>query len=120
MSSTTREADEAVGVSEQRFERQIGRERLGAFLRPGAGVRLGKQPAEVGVALRRLDEQGDVGASFQTDLRAGDRPDAERLRGVGELERAADPIVVGERKRLVAEIGGPRSQLLGQRGAVEE
>jgi hypothetical protein len=28
--------------------------------------------------------------------------------------------VVGERERLVAEVGGPRGELVGQRGAVEE
>jgi hypothetical protein len=39
---------------------------------------------------------------------------------VGELERAVDAVVVGERERLVAELGGPRGDLLGQRGAVEE
>ena len=89
-------------------------------LRPGARVRLGEQPAEVRVALRRLDEQGDVGAALECDLRAGDRPEAERLRRVGELERAVDAVVVGERERLVAEVGGPRGELLGLRGAVEE
>jgi hypothetical protein len=39
---------------------------------------------------------------------------------VGELERAADGVVVGERERLVAEVGGARGELVGQRGAVEE
>jgi hypothetical protein len=53
-------------------------------------------------------------------LRAGDRADAEGLRRVGELERAVDAIVVGECERLVAEFGGTRGELLGQRGAVEE
>jgi hypothetical protein len=37
-----------------------------------------------------------------------------------ELERAADAVVVGERERLVAEVRGPRGDLVGQRGAVEE
>jgi hypothetical protein len=83
-------------------------------------MRLGQQPAEVRVALRRLDEQGDVGTAGQRQLGAGDRPDAERLGGVGELEGAADGVVVGERERLVAEVGGPRGELVGQRGAVEE
>jgi hypothetical protein len=39
---------------------------------------------------------------------------------VGELERAADGVVVGERERLVAEVGGARGELVGQRGPVEE
>ena len=114
------QTDEAVGVGEQRLERQLGRERLGALLRPRAGVRLGEQAAEVRVSLRRLDEQGDVRTAGQRQLGAGDRPDAERLGCMGELERAADGVVVGERKRLVAEVGGAGGELVGQRGAVEE
>jgi hypothetical protein len=55
-----------------------------------------------------------VGPSFEAQLGAGDRPDAERLRGVRELERAADAVVVGERKRFVAEIRSPRRELFGQ------
>jgi hypothetical protein len=107
-------------VLEQRLERQLRREGLRALLRPGLRVRLGEQPAEVRVALRRLDEQGDMRAAGQRELGTGDRPDAERLRRVGELERAADAVVVGERERLVAEVRGPRGDLVGQRGAVEE
>jgi len=37
-----------------------------------------------------------------------------------ELERAVDAVVVGERERLVAELGRARGELLGQRRAVEE
>jgi hypothetical protein len=83
-------------------------------------VRLGQQPAEVRVALRGLDEQGDVSAPDEVDLGAGDRADTERLGRVGELERAAHGVVVGERERLVPEVGGARGELVGQRGAVEE
>jgi hypothetical protein len=39
---------------------------------------------------------------------------------VRELQRAVDAVVVGERERLVAELGGARCELLGQRGTVEE
>jgi hypothetical protein len=39
---------------------------------------------------------------------------------VRELQRAVDAVVVGQRERLVAELGGARGELLGQRGAVEE
>ncbi len=61
-----------------------------------------------------------MGPSFQTELGAGDRPDAECLRRVGELERAADAVVVGERERLVTEVGGTGGELLGLRSSVEE
>ena len=61
-----------------------------------------------------------MGAAFERDLGAGDRPQPERLRRVRELERAVDAVVVGQRERLVAELGGARGELLGLRGAVEE
>jgi hypothetical protein len=61
-----------------------------------------------------------VRAIVERQLRAGDRPHAERLGRVRELERAVDAVVVGERERRVTELGGPCGKLLGQRGAVEE
>ena len=91
-----------------------------AFLRPRVRVRRGQQAAEVRVALRRLDEQGHVGAADEGHLGAGDRADAGELRRVRELERAEDAVVVGERERLVAELGRTQCQLLGVRGAVQE
>ena len=61
-----------------------------------------------------------MGAALECDLRASDRPEAERLGRVGELERAVDTLVVRERERLVAELGRARRELLGVRGPVEE
>ena len=116
----TGEADEPVVQLEQELDRQRGIERrvLGPGSRPR--VRRGEEAAEVRVAPRVLDEQRDVGAALERDLRPGDRPHAERLRRVRELERAEDPVVVGEGERLVAELGGAQRELLGQRGAVQE
>ena len=54
------------------------------------------------------------------DLCACDRPHAERLRRVRELERAVDAVVVCERERLVPELGSARRELLRLRRAVEE
>ena len=115
------EADEPlVQLLEQRLvERGLARLVLASRrprVRPGGG----EQPAEVRVALRRLDEQRDVRAAGERDLGAGDRPHAERLGRVRELERAVDAVVVGERERLVAELGGGRDELLGLRGPVQE
>ena len=45
------ETHEPLGALEQGVQRQLGRKRVGALLRPCAGVRLGQEPAEVGVAL---------------------------------------------------------------------
>ena len=53
-------------------------------------------------------------------LGAGDRPDAGVLRGMRELERAVDAVVVGESERRVAELRRSRDELLWMRGAVEE
>ena len=114
------EADEPVVQLEEALLEQRGIERRVLGPGPRPRVRRGQQPAEVRVAARVLDEQRDVRAALERHLRAGDRPDAERLRRVRELERAVDPVVVGERERLVAELGRAKRQLLRQRRTVEE
>ncbi len=47
------------------------------------------------------------------ELAAGDRPQAGGLRGVGELERAAEVVVVRDRERVVAERDGAVDELVG-------
>ena len=115
------EADEpVVQLLEQRL---VERGRHGLRLasrRPRVLVRGGEQPAEICVPARRLHEQRDVGAAGERHLGAGDRPHAERLRRVRELERAVEAVVVGERQRLVAELRGADDQFLGQRRSVQE
>ena len=107
-------------MSRSDCEVNAGGSGLVARFRARAGVRLGEQPAEVRVALGGLDEQGDVAppSSVTSAPVIGRRP--KRLGRVGELERAVDAVVVGERERLVAELGRPRGELLGLRSAVEE
>ena len=83
-------------------------------------MRGSEEPAEVRVTALALDEERDVRAVAEGDLGAGDRADAERLRRVRELERAVDAVVVGERERLVAELGGADCKLLGKGCSVEE
>jgi hypothetical protein len=90
--------------------------RVQALVRVGGG----EEAAEVRVAARALDKERDVRAVTQGDLGAGERAQAERLRGVGKLERAVEAVVVGEREDVVAELGGAGGELLGQGGAVEE
>ena len=104
-----RQTSPSLSSSSSAVER--GRQRL-AILRPRPRVRVrrGQQPAEVRVAALRLDEQRHVRAAGERHLGAGDRADAERLRRVRELERAVDAVVVGERERLVAELGGARAR----------
>ena len=45
---------------------------------------------------------------------------AERLRRMRELERAVDPVVIGQRQRLVAELRCLGRELLRERGSVQE
>ena len=64
------------------------------------------------VARLGLDEQRHVRASGQGHLGAGDRADAEGGGRVCELERTVDAVVIGERERGVAELGGAGCELL--------
>ena len=80
----------------------------------------GEQTAEVRVTAPALDEQRDVSTAVERYLGSRDRPHAERLRRVRELERAVDAVVVGEGERLVPELRRARSELLRLRGAVQE
>ena len=105
------EADEPLVQLREQRRVERGRHEL-SFLRPRVRVRRGQQAAEVRVALRRLDEHGHVRAAGEGDLGAGDRADADELRRVGELERAVDAVVVGERERLVAELRRAQRELL--------
>ena len=87
---------------------------------PRVPVRGGDQPAEVGVALARLAQQREMAAVVERELGAGDRPDAERLEGVGHLHRPVQPVVVGQRERFMALLGSRSGQLQRVRGPVEE
>ena len=101
----------------QRLERHGGR-RLVALAR--MGVRAREDVTEVAPALLGVDEQREMPAVLEVDLRPVQRLDARGLRGLGELHRAADAVVVGEREGLVAVRGRGDRELVGQRGAVEE
>jgi hypothetical protein len=61
-----------------------------------------------------------MGSADECDLGARDRPHAEVLRRVRELERAVDAVVVGERERLVPQLRRAQRELLRVGGAVEE
>ena len=123
------EADEPLVALEQRSERQRGGEGVAIDLRARLGVRLGQQATEVVPAGRALDQKREVKAAGAVErgrcrcdgeLGADDRAHAEALARLGELHRPAEVVVVGERERLVAVLGGADRQLLRQRGAVEE
>ena len=69
------------------LERRLGRQQVALPPRLAcAGVRVGEDAAEIRVALTRLAEQRHVSTAGERHLGAGDRPDAELLRGVRELE----------------------------------
>ena len=115
-----RQADEAVGVLPERFARE--RWGKGAAIRRWARVGMGdrQKATEVGVARLIANEKGQVRAVLEGDLGAGDRPHSKRTRGVGELERSGQAIVVRERDCAVAELGSPGGDLRRRRGAVQE
>ena len=81
-------------------------------------VRAGEQVAQVAPAPLALHQQRQVTAVLEIHLRAVDGPQAERRRRLHELHRARDAVVVGQRHRLVAELGRGGGQLVGLRGAV--
>ena len=83
-------------------------------------MRIGEDATEVRVAPLRLAEQRHVRPLRKSHFGAGDRTHAEVLRRMCKLERAVDAVVIGQRERVVAELGGPRGELLGQRRTVEE
>ena len=101
-------------TSLERGERQPRIETLG----PQVGLR--QQPAEIRVALRSLRKQNQMTAIGEYDFGAGDRLQAERLRGMGERERAIDAVAVGERQCGIAEPVRFGEELVGWRGAVEK
>src|SRR3989454_1134578 len=90
------------------FERREVEPRV-APVRP-AELRLGDQPAQVRVSLRRLREQRHVRPVEQRQLRAGDRLQTERLRLLRERHRAVEAIVIGEGERRKPQLGGRRSE----------
>jgi hypothetical protein len=114
-----REAYQALGVALELVERDARRERL-AGVRTRAVVRERHEPAQVAIAGAVLHEQGEVRAVGEGQLGARDRLDPEALCGLGELHRAPEAVVVGERERGMAVHGGARDQLLGRGGAVQE
>ncbi len=137
VAGATRQADEPLGVPldvAHRDERGQG-EALAA----GPGVGEGEQSAEVAVADRIDDEQGQVegagravaaeaglgrsrgsAAAGHRQLGAGDRSDPLGMTGAGELHRSPDAVVVGQRQLPVAELGGAQRELVGARGPVQE
>ncbi len=116
-----RQADEALVALLQQFLPERRLQQLALFsghTRPR--MRRGHQPAEVRVAHRRLDEERHVRPVGERHFGARDRTHPECLRRLGKLERAVDPVVVGQRERTVAELGRADRELLRQRSAVEE
>ena len=61
-----------------------------------------------------------MAAVVERQLRAGDRPDPERLQRVRHLHGAVKPVVVGQGECGVALLGRRAGELNRVRGAVEE
>ncbi len=113
VTGAARQAVQAVGVPGDLVERRRGSA-------PVAGMGGGDQAAQVAIAGRGLDQQGEMRAACEGDLGAGHRPQADLTGGAGEGQRPAQAIVVGQRHRLVAERRRTLGQLLGLGGPVQE
>ena len=102
------------------------RHRLIGAVHARVGMGVGEQPAEVGPPAGVAHEQGEVARVVgrlvgDRHLRAVDRAQAPQVaRGLRELHRARDRVVVGERQRGVPALQRGGHQLVGQRGAVQE
>jgi hypothetical protein len=113
------EAHEALGVTLHLLKRDLRRPRLPPRVVAGAAVRLRDQPAEVAVAGRILDQEGEVEV-LDGELRSDDRSDVEVLAGMRELHRAPQPVVVGERESGISELGRRGRELEWGRGPIQE
>ena len=88
--AATRQHDEAVAVAREVVP-----------LDPGTSsgmIQMGpaEDPAQIGVTLGVLHEQGEVGSPFEGDLGAGDRLDAPGFGRLRKGHRAVKAVVVGE------------------------
>ena len=101
---------EAGGVLLERLERDRGRRLLRVAI---VHVRAGDDPAQVAPALLVLDQQCDVATVREVHLDAVDGTQTERLGGDRELHRAGDPVVVGDRHRLMAGLDRRGGELRG-------
>ena len=109
---------EAGGVLLERLERDRGRRLV---LVAVVDVRAGDDPAQVAPARRVLDQQRDVAAVLiEIHLDPVDGPQPQRLGGHRELHRARDPVVVGDRHRLVPGLDRGGRELRGRGRAVQE
>ena len=97
MARTPREADKT-------FVALLEASEVDGGVEPLVSMALCEKPAQVCVARRGLDQERDMSAAGQSHLRPCDRPHAERLRRVRELERAIDAVVVGQGERRVVEL----------------
>ncbi len=77
-------------------------------------------PGGSGPCRRAGRDPGRPAPDRQVDLGAVDRPHPVLGRGLGQLHRAGDRVVVGQRQRRVPQLACPLGQLLGQRDAVQE
>ena len=62
----------------------------------------------------------DLPTCRDRQLRADDRPDAGRERGLVKARRAVDAVAIEQRERRIAELGGAIDERFGQRRALEK
>ena len=113
------EADQPLGVIEHVAQRHVGLGRRSGFL-TGVRVGPGQDPAEVGPPASILDQQGQMAAIVEINLRPMNRTQPECLCGDRELHRARDGVVVGQGECFVAQLQRGWNKLIRERRAIEE
>ena len=119
------QADETLGVVDQPLHVQVRLAEVAATAAlAGVGVGEREDPAEVAPAAPVAHEQREVPggplAAEDVHLGALDRPHPVLGSGLGQLHRAADGVVIGQRERGVAELPRTLGELVGQGGPVQE
>ncbi len=114
------EADEPLGVALEVGKRDLRRLGFAGGHRPRPGVGHRQEPAEVAVALARLAEHRQVVAVVERQLTARDRLDAKACARPRMLHRAVQSVVVGQRERRAATLGGSGRKLDRMRRTVQK
>jgi hypothetical protein len=112
-------ADEAFRMRADRCQRDGGGDRIAQML---TRARMGnaQQTAQIAPASFIGDEQREVTPVVEAQLAAMDRAKAEAAGRLGELHRAPDTVVIGQRESAIAKFERRNGKLFWERGAVEK
>ena len=99
---------------------ELGETMSGVGAVTGAEVVMGHGGAQTAVADRIAGQDGQAGAAFQGELGTVDSGKTVGATGLGVLDDAGQPVVIGQGERLQAQLDGGGDEVLRLIGAVEE